>query len=181
MNLEGMEKVLDRINQIHSKFFKPGVLAEKSKFDHDIEQAQTRLLEQNDLKTMMYRIKDYDKTIDEASKQYNIPANLIKSVIKQESNFNPRAVSSKGAKGLMQIMPETADLLGVKDVFNPEENINAGTRYLRMMLNRFDGDLEKSLAAYNAGPEAVEKYQGIPDYRETKTYIENILNDLKIF
>lgn len=126
-------------------------------------------------------ITKYNNIIEKKAEKYSLPAKLIKSMIKQESNFNPRAVSSKGAKGLMQLMPETAGLLGVKNVFNPEENIDAGVKYLKMMSNRFDGNLEKALAAYNAGPEAVKKYNGVPDYKETKDYIKNVIKNMRFF
>ncbi len=123
----------------------------------------------------------YDPIIKRVSEKYSIPVSLIKSVIKQESNFNEKAVSPKGAKGLMQLMPETASMLGIKNIFNPAENIEGGVRYLRMMLNRYNGDIKKALAAYNAGPDVVDKYNGIPDYRETKNYVKNILNSLRNF
>lgn len=116
-----------------------------------------------------------------ASKTYDVPANLIKSVIKAESNNQPLAVSSVGAKGLMQLMDSTAKDLGVRNVFNVGENILAGTRYLKQMLVRFGGDEEKALAAYNAGPATVERYKGVPPYNETKAYVEKVLKAKKSF
>jgi soluble lytic murein transglycosylase-like protein len=113
--------------------------------------------------------------VDLASRTYGVPANLIKSVIKAESNNQPLAVSGAGAKGLMQLMDTTAQDLGVRNVFNANENILAGTRYLKQMLERFDGDEAKALAAYNAGPSAVERFNGVPPYDETKQYVEKIL------
>ena len=114
----------------------------------------------------------YNHIIKKNAKKYFMPEKLIKSIIKQESNFNSSAISPKGAKGLMQLMPDTASFLGVENVFNPEENIEGGVKYLRMMFNRFNGDVEKALAAYNAGPDAVEKYNGVPDYSETKIMLK---------
>ncbi|MDQ3001700.1 MAG: transglycosylase SLT domain-containing protein [Fibrobacterota bacterium] len=116
-----------------------------------------------------------------ASKTYDVPANLIKSVIKAESNNQPLAVSSVGAKGLMQLMDSTAKDLRVRNVFNVGENILAGTRYLKQMLVRFGGDEEKALAAYNAGPATVERYKGVPPYNETKAYVEKVLKAKKSF
>jgi soluble lytic murein transglycosylase-like protein len=114
-----------------------------------------------------------------ASKTYDVSANLIKSVIKAESNNQPLAVSGAGAKGLMQLMDSTARDLGVRNVFNAGENVLAGTRYLKQMLTRFGGDESKALAAYNAGPAVVERFKGIPPYEETKAYVEKILKAKK--
>lgn len=110
--------------------------------------------------------------------QFRLEAALINAVIKVESDHNPRAISRKGAQGLMQLMPQTARELQVKDPLNPEENIRAGTRYLRMMLDRF-GDLDLALAAYNAGPSAVASHGGIPPYEETRNYVERVKKYLR--
>ena len=120
-------------------------------------------------------IKEYDNIILQASKQFGVESSLIKAVIKAESGFNHRAVSKKGAKGLMQLMPHTADHMEVENPFNPEENIFGGTRYLSLLLKRFKNNLKLALAAYNAGPEAVENYKGIPPYPETKTFVKRVL------
>ena len=124
----------------------------------------------------------YDSTINEASKKYSVPENLIKAVIKQESNYMPNAVSSKGAIGLMQIMPSTGALLGIEDkesLKDPYVNIMTGTKYLSQMLNRYDGRLDLSLSAYNAGPNLVDKLQRIPNIDETKNYVKNIIGYIK--
>ena len=108
------------------------------------------------------------------ARQQGLSQKLVQAVVQVESGYNPEAVSSKGAMGLMQLMPGTARMLGVKDAFDPQQNIRGGTLYLRRMLERF-GDLKLALAAYNAGPGAVERYDGIPPYRETQRYVGKVL------
>lgn len=116
-----------------------------------------------------------DRIINRVSRVFNIDSNLIRAIIKVESNFNTRAVSRAGAKGLMQLMPKTAYKMDVMDPFNPEENIFGGVKYFKYLLDRFDNNLEISLAAYNAGETAVLKYGGIPRYRETRQYVKKVL------
>jgi soluble lytic murein transglycosylase-like protein len=120
-------------------------------------------------------IKDYEGIIKQASQRFNVESSLIKAVIKAESDFNHRAVSQKGAQGLMQLMPGTADAMRVDNPFNPEENIFGGTRYLSLMLSRFKNDTRLALAAYNAGPEKVEDHRGVPPYAETRSFIDKVL------
>lgn len=117
----------------------------------------------------------YDHLISEAAKRNGLSFPLIKAVIKVESNFNPRAVSRKGAKGLMQLMPENIKLMNIYNPFDPWENIMGGSRYLRNMLDRFDGSLKLALAGYNAGPVRVEQYKGIPPYQETRNYVRKVI------
>ncbi len=121
-------------------------------------------------------IRDYRTIINQASRRFGIESSFIKAVIKAESDFDYKAVSRKGARGLMQLMPETMDQMEVKDPFNPEENIFGGTRYLSLLLERFNNDKKLALAAYNAGPERVEEYQGVPPFPETKSFISKVLN-----
>ncbi len=117
---------------------------------------------------------DYDHIISNKSLKYNIEPAVIKAVITAESNWDPKAISHKGAIGLMQLMPTTAEDMQVSNPFDPEENIEGGTKYLRYLLNRFNGDLDLALAAYNAGPARVEESGGIPAISETTRYVKNV-------
>jgi len=123
-------------------------------------------------------VNTLDAVVSAAGTRNNIDPDLIISVIRAESGFNPNAVSSKGAKGLMQLMPRTAASLGVLNILDPVDNVEGGTRYLRDLLDLYHNDLLKTLAAYNAGPQRVEQYQGVPPYRETRAYITRIILDL---
>jgi hypothetical protein len=116
----------------------------------------------------------YGQLIRNASKKYGVDVDLLFSVIAAESNFNSKAVSRRGARGLMQLLPATASRFGVKNIFDPVENIDAGTRYLRELMARYQGDLVLTLAAYNAGPGAVERYGRVPPYNETISYVRAI-------
>lgn len=118
----------------------------------------------------------YDHIIRRAGGIYGVSWALIKAVIHAESNFNPKAISPKGAKGLMQIMPENNAILSISDPFNPTQNIFGGTKYFKHMLNRYQNNIHLALAAYNAGPGAVDKYKKIPPYKETQTYVEKVYN-----
>lgn len=121
------------------------------------------------------RLSRYDAFIREASRLYQIPESLVRAVIKVESDFDPRAVSPANAQGLMQLIPETAERMMVTDVFEPRQNILGGTRYLRILANMFNGDLQLTVAAYNAGEGAVMRYGGIPPYAETQAYVTKVV------
>jgi len=116
----------------------------------------------------------YHEIVFAAASRYGVDAELIDSVMEVESHYNPKAISAKNARGLMQLLPETAARLGVKDIFDPKENIDAGTRYLRDLLQLYNNDLTLALAAYNAGPDKVQKYGDVPPYRETQSYVKQV-------
>ncbi len=120
------------------------------------------------------RERSFFPIIQRASLRYNIDPALVKAIIRVESEYNPKAVSVKGAKGLMQLMPVTAKVLGVDDAFNPEQNIHAGVRHFRFLLKQFNGDVKLALAAYNAGSRHVKRYNDIPPFKETKRYLKKV-------
>ncbi len=122
------------------------------------------------------RAKPHTAFIEQLSQLYNVDHLLIKAIIRVESCFDKYAVSRVGAKGLMQLMPATAQQMGVQNPFNAQDNIRGGIRYFSLMLDRFDNDTKLALAAYNAGPHAVEKYKGIPPYKETQSYVKKVLD-----
>jgi soluble lytic murein transglycosylase-like protein len=124
---------------------------------------------------------EYDAHIRDAAEMYHLPYELVKAVIAAESNFDPEAVSRAGARGLMQLMPATADEMYVWDPHDPIDAIYGGARYLRHLANQFGGDFIKTVAAYNAGPEAVRKAQGVPRYSETRTYVQKVVKFYKQF
>lgn len=118
----------------------------------------------------------FSEVIVQASRLYDLNPALIAAVIQTESNFKPNAVSYAGAKGLMQINPPTQRYLKLRDAYDPQQNIFAGSRYLRELLNRFNGDIVSALAAYNAGPGAVDRHDGVPPYKETRKYVQKVLS-----
>ncbi len=132
-------------------------------------------------RSLIDRIKRFDDLIRKASEEFNVPEELIKAIIAVESSGNVFALSSRGAKGLMQLVDSTAEFVGIKNVWHPAENIYGGVKYLRYLLDRFNGDIKLALAGYNSGPENVEKYRGIPPFPETIEYIGKVMKYLKLF
>ncbi|MBI9044904.1 MAG: lytic transglycosylase domain-containing protein [Anaerolineaceae bacterium] len=124
---------------------------------------------------------DFKDLIEQISSQYNVDSDLVQAVVQAESNYDANAVSHAGAQGLMQLMPATAQSLGVSDPFDPVENVTGGVKLLRELLDRYDGNLPLTLAAYNAGPGAVQTYGGIPPYQETQIYVERVTNLYQAF
>jgi soluble lytic murein transglycosylase-like protein len=141
-------------------------IPEKSK---DITKHQSEIIHADNLTS-------YRHIISSNSKKYKVESSLVYAIIKVESNWNPKAISKKGAKGLMQLMPSTANDMNVMNLFDPEENIKGGIRYLRFLLDKFNGDISLALAAYNSGPTKVERFNGIPPIKETKQYVKRVLS-----
>ena len=123
---------------------------------------------------MLHTDRLFDPIIFQAANRYDVEPALVKAIIMAESGYNSKAVSDKGARGLMQLMPATAEMLGVEDYYHPEDNINAGVKYFKQLLNQFDNDVELALAAYNAGCGRVKEYQGVPPYKATQEYIKKV-------
>jgi len=150
--------------------------------DHQVMVREVQQAEKTDMRRGNYVVPRYvvkrqhlfHPIIQKAADRYEIDPALVKAIIMVESSYNPKAVSSKGAMGLMQLMPGTARALGVEDGFNPEHNIEAGVKYLRQLINRFDGDTKLALAAYNAGIRKVRKHAGIPPYKATQYYVKKV-------
>jgi len=158
-----------------------GKLNSGESFDKVIHQIE-EVKKQSQEKLPSTKIDDHSSVLQEAAQKYDLDPKLIQAVIKNESNGNPAAISAKGAKGLMQLMDSTAKMLGVKDSFDVKENIMAGAKYLKDLLNQFDNDIRLALASYNAGPGSVRRYGGIPPYAETQNYVEKVMktfNELK--
>lgn len=170
-NLNNESMINSLIYQGQNEVFMPPSLAiSQQKIEQMLSNSQTLNKQHSN---------DYSQLIKKAAEQFNLPERLISSVIKHESNFNSKTVSKAGAQGLMQLMPGTAKFLGVKDSFDPAQNITGGARYLRQMLDQFDGDIKLALAAYNAGPGNVKKYSGIPPFKETQNYVKKVFNSFQ--
>ncbi len=141
----------------------------------------TVYIKERPARSLSYTTNQYDHLITGASKRQGVSFSLLKALIKTESDFNPEAVSRAGAKGLMQIMPANLTALKIKDPFDPRENIMGGAWYLKKLIRRFNGELPLALAAYNAGPSVVERYQGIPPIKETEEFVEKVLKYYAIY
>lgn len=173
-------RVMTRIAQIENRFSPNKAQVENNIFANHLQNAEEKYKQPYMNKKQDY---SYDKDsvqgmLVEAAKKYGVDSDLVLSLANAESGYRTDAISPVGAVGVMQLMPETAKELGVKDSFDAKQNIDGGVRYLKQMLDMFGGDKEKALAAYNAGPGAVQQHGGIPPYSETQAYVKNILSDI---
>lgn len=172
-----LEARFNRVNEIFDNVGSSTVSKSDNKQKEEFEEIFGKYLnDQPPVNTNINVEEEIRDAVREASRKYGVDEALILAIIKQESGFNPRAVSPAGAQGLMQLMPETAKELGVTDPFNIRQNIMGGTKYIRQMLDMFNGDLKLALAAYNAGPGNVQKYGGIPPFSETQNYVSKVLS-----
>ncbi|MBP2653118.1 MAG: Lytic transglycosylase catalytic [Firmicutes bacterium] len=171
--MQNVQKVISRINEIQNRFQQfnsvPAGNFGEVLGKVQMQEAVGGPARQNDYGS------DIPGLVRKAAAKYNVDPKLALAVAEAESNFNPNAVSSVGATGVMQLMPETAAGLGVNNIRDPKENIDGGVRYLKQLLATFNGDPRKAVAAYNAGPEAVKRYGGVPPYAETQNYVNKVL------
>ena len=186
MQISSLDITLKRISQIEHQF---ALLSKSEKdsvdsFAKKLDEAIS-LKSQDDAKLPEITTKstnaktnalpDFNEIVKSEANKNGIDENLLKAVIKTESGFNPNARSGAGAMGLMQLMPQTAESLGVIDPYNPIQNVQGGTKYLKNLLSKYNGNKEMALAAYNAGPGTVDRYGGIPPYKETQNYVKKVL------
>lgn len=173
MQLSSLDITLQRINMIESRF--QSLMSYTEKPDSDFQKILDTKFDNKKNSTSVSRDKIND-LITKYSEKAGLDEDFVKAVINQESGFNPNATSHCGAMGLMQLMPSTAQGLGVKNAYDAEQNIEGGTKYLKGLMDRFGNDKSLALAAYNAGPNAVKKYGGIPPYSETQNYVKSVLS-----
>ena len=171
MNLTGLDATLHRINMIENQF--QSLMSYGVKPDSDFQ----NILDKSINKSTETSRSEINDLIEKYAEKNGLDSDFVKAVVKQESGFNPNATSKCGAMGLMQLMPSTAQGLGVTNAYDAEQNIMGGTKYLKGLMDRFDNNKSLALAAYNAGPNAVKKYGGIPPYMETQNYVKSVLSN----
>lgn len=182
IEFSGLELTIRRMQSIEQRFQALTQTAPVQQVDKDFKQifetAMNKVEHSNNISDMSTDTNraDIDELIEKYSEKNGLDKNFVKALIKQESGFQTSVTSPCGAMGLMQLMPATAESLGVNNAYDAEENIAGGTKYLKGLLDRFSGNKELALAAYNAGPNAVKKYNGVPPYKETQNYVKNIIS-----
>ena len=174
MNVTGLDATLYRIQTIESQFQSLMSFGVQEKPAENFQKILDTTMENKKNPNTASR-SEINELINKYSEQAGLDVDFVKAVINQESGFNPNATSKCGAMGLMQLMPGTAQGLGVTNAYDPEQNIQGGTKYLKGLMDRFDNNKSLALAAYNAGPNAVKKYGGIPPYQETQNYVKSVL------
>lgn len=181
--MEGISQVLQRITNIEDRF-SPNKASKNNKFQSYVDGAMNTKVNQNSSTLKANGSKsvatnapaNINALINQSSQKYGVDPKLVSAVAQAESNYTPNAVSDAGAVGVMQLMPDTASSLGVTNIYDPRDNIEGGVKYIKQLLNTFDGDVSKAVAAYNAGPQAVKNYNGVPPYAETQNYVKKVLD-----
>lgn len=169
--MSGINLVVQRIKEIESRFGNSGASYSGIKMN-DTKMNVNKIHDKSSLQSE----NDFSDLIRQAAHKYGVDAKLVDAVAKTESNYSPTAVSEVGAIGIMQLMPDTAASLGVNNIYDPKENIEGGVKYIKQLLNTFDGDVKKAVAAYNAGAQTVKNYNGVPPYDETQNYVNKVLD-----